>query len=687
MLAVPAAATGQQRQVLGHQMVAMPRYGGDTPVEGMREEIAQWKELGLDGVLLFDIHGQRFQDIVRRYHRAGVAEDFRFGLSVSYLEPGDVADHAKFIAELQRPEYAAARLLRDGRVLLSAYHGSSPLMNLAAQLRDAGVPTFLEPQIFPRVFSSSPGAAFWESGNIVGAAVEYYAGVFDSTIWRGIDGLAAFEIADSIAGQADAASALWEAARPRGKSARASIVPYYRGLAHKGNWLVFEGWGFSRLQAVWRRAIAEGIPAVEFITLNDFAESTYVNSWAPGDPPLLTHYWNTADTPAVLDHSGFRQFSQRYVQWYKSGVEPAISRDELYYAYRLHPRDAADYVDLSPAEKASLQRFIPPNQDAGWIYRKSGLPASYRSRGANWNVGINWPRFSDGIHVAVRLTAPADVFINGAKVGANLPAGEHLLVKPGERALGDSGLGYPLHAFGPGDYGYPRFEIRRAGHTVMEHTGELEITPYAVPGCWNIFARRAPLGAASVSPAPAAGLAALTIGAPAIGGTVSWGGAATCRVTVGGVDIWDASDQFAFVQQPVAGDATLLVRVAGLIPTNPWAKAGLMLRASAAPDAAHVSVFVTPGNGVVMQWRSAVGNGSFTSVSAAGAPPRWLKLTRQGGHFASFASADGANWQPVSALDLDLPPGLLGGLAATSHQGDAATTADFEGLQIASGAW
>lgn len=521
-----------QRLVVGHQMSAMPRYGGSTSVEQMREEVRQWKDLGLDGVMLFDIGGtdaggQGLASNILRYHEAGVAEGFKFAVSVSYFQASDVDRQTAFLRGLGDPKYAAARLLKDGRVYLSSYHGSTNLVTAAAALNASGYPVTLEPMAFCRGFNGDYRAQRWESGYITGATPETWNILTTHPDWQSTQGFAAFEITRSLAEQANQIDWLWNAAHAQGKTARGSIVAYYKGFGHKGNWMVYEGWGFARLQGVWQRAVSSGIPAVEFITLNDFCESTYFNSWAADDPPLIVNHWNTGDVPAILDHSGFREFSKRYVQWFKTGIEPAITKDELYYAYRLHPRNATDYVYLAETDKTALARYIPAGQNAASIYRKDGLPSSYSSWG-NWNVGIDWTKFSDGIHAAVRLTAPAEVWINGVKVG-DAPAGESLWVKPGAIAAGDSGLGYPLYTFGPADYGFPRFELRRGGQTLLSHTGELEITPFAVPGCWNIFARKAP-AAGDAPPAPLA--VALT--APAQGQAFAAGDPVNLTASPGG---------------------------------------------------------------------------------------------------------------------------------------------------------
>ncbi|MGH8019517.1 MAG: DUF1349 domain-containing protein [Opitutaceae bacterium] len=149
-----------------------------------------------------------------------------------------------------------------------------------------------------------------------------------------------------------------------------------------------------------------------------------------------------------------------------------------------------------------------------------------------------------------------------------------------------------------------------------------------------------------------------------------------------GSDIWGGSDQFHFARQAITGDTELVVRVTSFAQTDAWAKAGLMLRVSSAPGAAHVSVFATPGNGVRMQWRSGEWSQSATSGGNGQSVPRWLKLIRSGNTFTAFSSANGSSWEQVHALTLALPQNLLGGLAVTSHNSSSRTTATFTNFSI-----
>ena len=96
-------------------------------------------------------------------------------------------------------------------------------------------------------------------------------------------------------------------------------------------------------------------------------------------------------------------------------------------------------------------------------------------------------------------------------------------------------------------------------------------------------------------------------------------------MTGGGGDIWGTSDSFHYVWQPLAADGSSAPRSTSQANSDPWAKAGVMIRASSDPGAPYYAVFVTPGNGVVVQSRDAAGDNSSRGVrqhrDGAGVPP------------------------------------------------------------------
>ena len=142
-----------------------------------------------------------------------------------------------------------------------------------------------------------------------------------------------------------------------------------------------------------------------------------------------------------------------------------------------------------------------------------------------------------------------------------------------------------------------------------------------------------------------------------------------------GADIWDQSDEFHFAHEQVSGDATLVARVAAQENTDPWAKAGIMLRDSLADDAAHAMIVVTPENGIAFQHRHSTGGWTSHSGVGGGAP-QLLKLERKGDVVTGYAGAtDG--WVEVGSTTVSATDPYLG-LAVTSHAAGTLSTARFE---------
>ena len=75
-------------------------------------------------------------------------------------------------------------------------------------------------------------------------------------------------------------------------------------------------------------------------------------------------------------------------------------------------------------------------------------------------------------------------------------------------------------------------------------------------------------------------------------------------VTAAGSDIGGTADQFNFEYQTRAGDFDVSVRVAGLTPSDVWAKAGLMARETLDAGGRFAASMATPAmNGGFLEWR------------------------------------------------------------------------------------
>jgi hypothetical protein len=170
-----------------------------------------------------------------------------------------------------------------------------------------------------------------------------------------------------------------------------------------------------------------------------------------------------------------------------------------------------------------------------------------------------------------------------------------------------------------------------------------------------------------------AGWTDVDIGSPALLGQASYNASmGAWMVTGSGADIWDTNDQCNFAYEPLAGDGVIGCWVANVQNTNPWAKAGVMIRESLDPGSTHAMMVFTPGFGAAFQGRGATGgissNVSVTSFSA----PGWVKLVRAGNAFTGWLSSDGATWEQVGSATINMATNVYIGLAVTAH--DSATT-------------
>jgi hypothetical protein len=153
-------------------------------------------------------------------------------------------------------------------------------------------------------------------------------------------------------------------------------------------------------------------------------------------------------------------------------------------------------------------------------------------------------------------------------------------------------------------------------------------------------------------------------------------------VNGGGNDIWSAADKFNFTSKKLLGDSAITARVDTQEHTYPWAKAGVMFRDTTNADSKYVGLYVTPSNGVSMQFRAATGlNAVDHARNTDITVPHWVRLVRNGNSFTGFRSGDGANWTQVgSSTNILMNNEALVGLAVTSHDDAVLNTSAFSSV-------
>jgi hypothetical protein len=171
------------------------------------------------------------------------------------------------------------------------------------------------------------------------------------------------------------------------------------------------------------------------------------------------------------------------------------------------------------------------------------------------------------------------------------------------------------------------------------------------------------------------------IGSPARVGSASYS-SGQFTINASGNDIWNNSDQFHYVYQPLAGDGQIQARVMSLSATDAWAKAAVMIRSSLAANSAHAMMIATPGNGVSLQYRQVAGQGSNYNQGPLQAIPVWVRLVRVGSTFTGSISTNGTTWTTVASQTVTMPTNVFVGLAVTSHNTGATTTAIISDVTV-----
>ena len=182
------------------------------------------------------------------------------------------------------------------------------------------------------------------------------------------------------------------------------------------------------------------------------------------------------------------------------------------------------------------------------------------------------------------------------------------------------------------------------------------------------------------------GVKALTLwfrGYPVSVGSFNYAaGTDTYTLTADGTDIWSTTDHFHYGFKQLSGVGSIVARVLSVSDTDPWAKAGVMIRDTLDPNSMHAMAVVTPGQGVSFQYRTSTAGGSEETTQAGITAPLWVKLERRiGGELAASYSTDGSSWTPLgSAVAIGMAGDVYVGLALTSHNPGATCVAEFSNV-------
>ncbi len=417
-------------RVFAHYMVCIPRAGGGATVDDYLAEMRDAQGHGIDGFALncggWSLHEPHYKARTTLLYEAAkqLGTGFQLLISADYATGLTLAETKDMIVCFRdHPN----QFRWDGKPVLSTFCGEG-----ADNVQGQAIIDFLN-----REFPDGKGGRtvvfvpyYYPRPNITEIPTQTHANQVFNT-FPGLDGFFYFGAAGYGPELAQANALLADTWVGAGKIFMASVTPFYRGFG--GNYRVYETRGFAAMAQEWEAAIAHRATWVEIVTWNDWGEASYICPFgAPQQTDLWGDHWGKQ-----LSHTGFLDAMRYYSDWYHRGTPPPIARDQLHYAYRLHPKSVPGRV--KPGEAAL------------------GMPSRAEA-------------LVDNIFVMCLLTSPAQLTIHsGDKAQTfDLPAGVQHLEMP--------------FALGP-----QRFVLERHGKAVLDKTGEHEITADGWSN-FNVFA-------------------------------------------------------------------------------------------------------------------------------------------------------------------------------------------------------
>jgi glucan endo-1,3-alpha-glucosidase len=423
--------------VFAHYMVCFATYG--ATVQGYEREMQEAQAAGIDGFALDEgawsgadtSYKTRTQLIYAA--AAALGTNFKLFFSVDLGDTNDIVDMVKTYGT------NANSFHYQGKVVLSTY-GQNALDwsgSVFAPLRAAGIKVFFVPMFWPNPVQELP--SYQDGVNILNT----YSNILDGLFFFGAAGLP-YQLAQCN-------SNYNTAVHQAGKIFMASYTPTYWGCAQYSiNRRYFETDGGEGTIPQWQSILTNQPDWVEITTWNDFNESTYVS---PVDNP--GQYESQLLSPYRYSHTGYLELSKPFIAAYKSGAQPALNQDALFYYYRTH----SWYL-------TALNTNDPP---------------------VRWCLGD----LSDDLYTTVLLTAPASLVIaSGGQTTTNSLA---------------TGINYVRTPFSAGTQ---QFTLWRGGAQLLSVQGPGILSQIQVYDCFPASGYAYANGPSSIwSPPPSTGAA------------------------------------------------------------------------------------------------------------------------------------------------------------------------------------
>jgi glucan endo-1,3-alpha-glucosidase len=345
------SANVRERLVFAHNMLAFATYGATTA--GYEHDIRNAQAAGIDGFALNAggwIANRQSYYKTNATHMFAAANalgtGFKLFFSIDECCGNQASDAIDMITTFGNdPAY----FKYHGKAVLSTFgaeHLGDPTFwwtNVLTPLTNAGHPVFFVPSVCTRPCTETPTSAE------ITSMESTWNGISDGYLYWGIAGIPDYTSSPPLLPSTDAFASITAA---NNKIYIAPIAAqFWAAISPSAGRRYYEYSGGAGIQAMWNDVINTQKPQpqwVEIITWNDFSESYETPATSDAVYP-----WST--TPRIA----FTPINAYYAQWYKTGVQPTISNDQLYYFYRTHPKAATASAD----SYGPVTRFYGPVAD------------------------------------------------------------------------------------------------------------------------------------------------------------------------------------------------------------------------------------------------------------------------------------------------------------------------------------
>lgn len=351
-----------QRKVFAHFMLANQiDVSREAPMEELiasyTRQIEDAQAIGVDGFALNAGGWSREPHYIRQASAMfEAAVRLHRGFELFFSADMCCSNSAADVEDMMRrfagdPRFATVYYRRNGSFLLTTFAGERYGPEFWKGVRDdLAKGTSLPGRTVPEapLASAAPSGkpisvtlvpAFFWGGELPGLddvqrGLEQYSGSIDGAFYWGIAGVPGLGRSPD---QVPSSEAYARALHGAGKLYIAPIcLQFWAANAAR----YYEYSGYEGMRRLWMNAIEVTHPEmVEIITWNDFIEGTYIAGVAdPGAFPDANDLGASAAPVSTRryfhSHAGAQKLIAYFIRWYKTGVQPSMVRDEVFWAYR-----------------------------------------------------------------------------------------------------------------------------------------------------------------------------------------------------------------------------------------------------------------------------------------------------------------------------------------------------------------